>query len=718
MGQPGTKPPSFGAGTAGAPQAGFAEAPLHFAPDSPAALSPVPRAIAARARTGGTGKASFAAFLRQTADVDPDLLLRAQIAAQRLDATPGDVLLAEGTLSPAALAGYHARWLGAARFDPGQHRVDDDALAQGAVTPQTCLKHAVVPVRDAAGRDGLLVARPDRLDRVRPDLPAAWQALPLVIGTEAEVQGAIADSQRAVLTPAASARVPLHESCRAWGQGRRRRQAVIYSLLAGLLALAILAPLPVFTALVGWACLTLIITAIQRAAAITAFLTAPAPAPGPRAETPQTSASLPAAPGILARPDAALPRISVLVPLFRERNIATHLLARLQRLDYPAALLDVVLVLEETDTTTREVLEHVPLPPWLRCIIVPDGQPRTKPRAMNYALDFCRGDIIGIWDAEDAPAPDQLLRVARHFATAPADVACLQGVLDYYNPRQNWMARCFTVEYASWFRVMMPGMARLGFAIPLGGTTLFMRRDALERLGGWDAHNVTEDADLGFRLARHGYRTEMLDTTTGEEANCHLWPWIRQRSRWLKGYMVTWLVHMRSPARLRRQLGTWRFIGMQTHFIAALSQFLLAPLLWSLWLIPLGFGHPVQALVPGGLLLAVGLCFILAELLIITLGLIATRGPAHRHLRPWVPSLHFYYPLGCIAAYKALWELISDPFYWDKTAHGLSLPHCDAPPTAAPDGAPAASDRPAHAPSAPRPPFRRPSVRHLTQDTP
>jgi len=246
-------------------------------------------------------------------------------------------------------------------------------------------------------------------------------------------------------------------------------------------------------------------------------------------------------------------------------------------------------------------------------------------------------------------------------------------VLDYYNPRQNWLARCFTIEYAAWFRVMMPGMQRLGFAIPLGGTTLFFRRRALQALGSWDAHNVTEDADLGFRLARHGFRTEMIATTTGEEANCHPLPWVKQRSRWLKGYMVTYLVHMRAPLLLLRQLGPWRFLGYQTHFITALSQFLLAPVLWSFWLVLLGLPHPLDGLIPEGPLIAMARLFLLVEILTIATGLLAVSGPAHRHLLFWVPTLHFYFPLGVLAVYKALYELIFAPFFWDKTTHGHSL---------------------------------------------
>lgn len=336
--------------------------------------------------------------------------------------------------------------------------------------------------------------------------------------------------------------------------------------------------------------------------------------------------------------------------------------------------MEVLVLLEECDHATRQVMEQIALPDWIRPLVVPDGTPRTKPRAMNYALDVCAGDVIGIYDAEDAPAPDQLRQVAQAMTDAPSDLAGVQGVLDYYNAGRNWIARCFTIEYASWFRLILPGMRRLGFAIPLGGTTVFCRRDALLRVGGWDAHNVTEDADLGIRLARFGYRVELLPSTTEEEANCRPLPWVRQRSRWLKGYLATYLVHMRQPIRLFRDLGPRQFLGVQLHFITALSQFFLAPLLWSFWLVPLGLSHPLEAVVPSIALTLLAAGFITVELLTITIGIIATRAAHLRHLTLWVPSLHLYYPMAVLAAYKALAELIFAPFYWDKTQHGISPP--------------------------------------------
>lgn len=219
----------------------------------------------------------------------------------------------------------------------------------------------------------------------------------------------------------------------------------------------------------------------------------------------------------------------------------------------------------------------------------------------------------------------------------------------------------------------MPGIARLGLVVPLGGTTLFFKRNALERLGGWDAHNVTEDADLGVRLARHGYKTELLPTVTREEATSRVWPWVRQRSRWLKGFLVTYFVHMRDPIKLIRDVGFLRFLGLQTLFLASVSQFALAPLLWSFWVTIFGVTHPVEITLGHTMVIWLAGLFIATEIISLTLGFIATSGQGRRHLIPFVPTMMAYFCLGTLASYKAIWELVRTPFYWDKTQHGVTL---------------------------------------------
>ena len=577
---------------------------------------------------------------------------RAGLVRRQCDTSLDRILLAEGLAREEDLLAAHAR-LGNTRC------LDAGALARARVVetgldPRILLKHVALLMRDENGAPCLAHDGAGSLRALRRLLPDDLTRARPIIAPRMAVQDRVAEAYRDTLRDMAAARTPESESCRTWeGQrGIRLRLTCATLLVIGALCLAF--PLAVLGLVAGWAILTLIVAAGLKVAAFAAAMAA-------RDEKPPVPVAGP------------LPRVSILVPLFRETEIAHALVARLSRLTYPKCLLDVILVLEEEDHLTRETLASIDLPPWVRPVVVPDGQPRTKPRAMNYALDFCQGEIIGIFDAEDAPDPDQITRVARRFQGAPRDLACLQGVLDYYNPRQNWLARCFTIEYATWFRTLMPGMARLGLALPLGGTTLYIRRDVLEDLGGWDAHNVTEDADLGFRLARHGYRTGMIDTVTEEEANCRPWAWVRQRSRWLKGYMTTWLVHMRAPRRLHAQLGPRKFWGFQAHFVAAVSQVVLAPVLWSFWLVLLGLPHPLEPVIPRAVLTSICAMFLTAEVLTLCIHAVTVSGPRHRHLLAWVPTMHFYAPLAAIAAYKAIYELVFKPFFWDKTIHGLSV---------------------------------------------
>ncbi|WP_439522431.1 glycosyltransferase family 2 protein [Marivita sp.] len=373
-------------------------------------------------------------------------------------------------------------------------------------------------------------------------------------------------------------------------------------------------------------------------------------------------------------PLAEKPVVSLMVPLFNEAAIAHELVQRLSRLTYPKSLLDVILVLEAGDTTTRQMIEAISLPGWMRVVRVPEGHLKTKPRALNFALGHTRGDIIGILDAEDAPATDQIERVVEAFHMAPVEVACVQGILDFYNTRSNWISRCFTIEYATWFRIVLAGAARLGFPIPLGGTTVYLKRAALTHVGGWDAHNVTEDADLGVRLGRFGYRTILIPTVTREEANNRIVPWIKQRSRWLKGYIITYLVHMRRPLRLLRDLGPRKFLGFQFFFLTTILQFTLAPALWSFWLVCFGLSTPFLDVFPAEWTKGLLALFLLTELISLLIGFVAVGRTQHEKLMQWVPMMFFYFPMGVFAVYKAWSELIFKPFYWDKTQHGLSEP--------------------------------------------
>ena len=593
------------------------------------------------------------ASLLRAGVVPPDDMLTALSHQGREAGRLPDVLRARGLVVERDLLGVDARNWGIRLVDLDTALPDPRLI--DAVGVQDCLRHGLVPWQKIGDVTIVATSRPEEFRRLRPMLEARLGPVAAGLASARAILAAIHALRGELLAHAAENRVAAHESCRNWP--RLHQSPLAMAVLAVTLAALLVAPLATGLAGLTFAVFSLACIALLKIAATIAALHAPLPGHEPAS-------------------DAIAPVVSVIVALYREADIAPRLVRRLARLDYPAELLDVILAVEAEDHITLDALATAELPPWMRIVVVPEGQVKTKPRALNHAFDHARGAIIGVYDAEDAPDPDQLLRVVARFQRSGPEVACLQGTLDYYNPRTNWLSRCFTIEYAGWFRLVLPGLARLGLVVPLGGTTLFFRRDVLDRLGAWDAHNVTEDADLGIRLARHGYRTELIDTVTHEEANCRALPWIKQRSRWIKGYMMTWAVHMRQPRLLWRQLGPKGFLGFQVLFLGTIAQFLLAPLLWSFLLLPFGFDHPLYAAMPVPAVWAMAAIFFLSEAANILIGALGLGRTKHGLSLIWVLTLKIYYPLASLAAYKGLLELATRPFYWDKTTHGL-FDHAD-----------------------------------------
>ncbi|SPF78467.1 glycosyltransferase [Pseudoprimorskyibacter insulae] len=613
------------------------------------------------ATNSGTHQPPIGRLLMERGGIGPAQLRRALGESALTGASLMDTAQRIGAISPVQRLDMLTRYTGATVFS--LDRSTPDAGLMQRLGQDFCLQNCVLPWGHMGPATWVATSQPDTFDALRPTLEARLGPIIMALCSEQDIHNFIAATCAEDMAQQAETWVPDDESCRdlnRWTPARAAIGAGLGLCAVGLLALA---PQVFFLGVLALATISLLAAQVAKVAAWVNVL---------RMQR-RPAMNLP-------MPDR-YPLVSILVPLFREGDIASALVNRLSRLTYPKSRLDVALVLEAGDDQTRGVLAGCELPQWMRVIEVPGGSIQTKPRAMNYAIRYCRGDIIGIYDAEDAPAPDQLHKVVGTFQRAPPQVACVQAILDFYNSKANWLSRCFAVEYATWFRVMLPGYARLGFAIPLGGTSVFFRREALMKVRGWDAHNVTEDADLGLRLARHGYKTALVPSVTREEANNRAWPWVKQRSRWLKGYMVTYLVHMRRPLQLWSDLGATGFAGVQIMFLAALLQFLLAPALWSFWLISLSGLLPVTGLTSGHVT-QIGWLFLSTEAFCVLIGLTAVALSPHRQLFPWVPTMMLYFPLGVLAAYKALYELVVKPFYWDKTSHGHSAPDGDLDPQA------------------------------------
>lgn len=371
----------------------------------------------------------------------------------------------------------------------------------------------------------------------------------------------------------------------------------------------------------------------------------------------------------LPRNHPHLPVYTILVPLFREVSVLKQLTSAIEDLDYPKSKLDVKLLLEEVDTETISAVRELNLPPYFHIIIVPDGKPRTKPKALNYGLQLAQGSYIVIYDAEDIPDPDQLRRALLAFENNTPDTAVIQAKLNFYNPRNNWLTKQFTIEYSSLFDGLLPAYFKFGIPLPLGGTSNHFRRDILEAVGAWDPYNVTEDADLGMRLYRNGFRASMLSSTTYEEACSEFSNWFCQRTRWLKGWMQTYYVHMRQPFQLWRDLGTKRFLGFQAIIGAPIFSALVHPIFLALLILTMPFDKLPSSIGQGSIW---GL-----SLFNLGFGYFATmwlgmRALGFRQLRGFgfnILTIPIYWLLISFATYRAVFQLIYAPFLWEKTAH-------------------------------------------------
>ena len=374
----------------------------------------------------------------------------------------------------------------------------------------------------------------------------------------------------------------------------------------------------------------------------------------------------------LAKADPAkLPVYTVLVALHDEAAVVPQLIDHLDRIRWPRAKLDVRLVCEADDKATLDAIASHGLPPHMRVVRTPEGGPRTKPKALNYAMDGARGEFVVLYDAEDRPHPNQLLEAWARFDAADDDVACLQAPLQIDNGHRSFFSRGFAVEYAALFRGLLPWLAARRLPVPLGGTSNHFRREALEGVGSWDPYNVTEDADLGFRLSRAGFVTDVLTRPTIEAAPERFGVWVPQRTRWLKGWMQTWFVHMREPRTLWREVGPGGFAVLQLVMLGMVASAMFHPLML------LTIGATTAALVTGIVPTGLGAALLTVDTLNIILGYGAFYALARSVLlkrEQWVLGgslwrLPLYWLSLGVAAHRAAWQLWRRPHHWEKTPH-------------------------------------------------
>ncbi|MEN9918078.1 MAG: hypothetical protein RL662_514 [Bacteroidota bacterium] len=371
--------------------------------------------------------------------------------------------------------------------------------------------------------------------------------------------------------------------------------------------------------------------------------------------------------------EQTLPPYTILLPVYKESEVLRKLVGNLLNLDYPKHLLDIKLLLEEDDDLTLDTVRNLDFPAVFDTIIVPFQMPKTKPKACNYGLFFSRGKYITIYDAEDVPDSDQLKKAVVLFNKLPNEYMCIQCALNYFNRNENTLTRMFTLEYSYWFDYALQGLDALKIPIPLGGTSNHFKSDILNKLGAWDPFNVTEDADLGTRAYAEGYKVALLNSTTYEEANTNYKNWIRQRSRWIKGYMQTYLVYMRDPIKLYKELGFKGFFGFHFFIGGTSLTFLLYIVLLFIMILSYVVGQDkLAAFYPNNVMILCTFNFVVGNILIIYINMMAVFKRSLYDLLVFSILNPLYWIMHSISAYKGLWQLINNPFYWEKTNHGLT----------------------------------------------
>jgi len=371
------------------------------------------------------------------------------------------------------------------------------------------------------------------------------------------------------------------------------------------------------------------------------------------------------------------PSVSILCPLYKEARILPQFIHAMSDLDYPKDKLQVLLLIESDDTDTLHAAETAKLPEYIRVLPVPYSLPRTKPKALNYGLTHTVGEYIGIYDAEDIPEKNQVMKAILAFRQVTNKVFCLQAKLNFYNTKQNVLTKLFTAEYSTWFDLILTGLYSINAPIPLGCTSNFFRKKDIVSIHGWDAFNVCEDCDLGLRLYKRGYNTALFNSTTYEEANSDLNNWIRQRSHWIKGYIQSFFVHVRSPKDFIRSLKEPHFITFLLIIGGKTLSVFINPFLWILTLSYFVFrpfiGGFIESLFPAPIFYMGMFTLILGNFIYLYNYMLGCAQRGYWHLIKYGYLVPFYWLLMSVAAWKALYQFIFKPFYWEKTNHGLHL---------------------------------------------
>lgn len=357
-----------------------------------------------------------------------------------------------------------------------------------------------------------------------------------------------------------------------------------------------------------------------------------------------------------------LPLYTILLPVYQEKHeTVVQLIAAISDLNFPKDKLQVLVLVEKNDLYSKQHFKQLPY--FFQILEIPDYMPKTKPKACNYGLFFAKGEFVVVYDADDIPDPNQLLRVISKFEESDETLICVQAVLNFYNKNFNILSKCFTLEYLMWFNYFLPRLCELNLFIPLGGTSNHFKTQKLVQIGGWDAYNVTEDAELGIRIAKNNFKSAIVYDYTMEEATFGIENWMRQRTRWMKGYLQTSLAHI-LDIRGNIKIGLVQTANLLLTVGFSFFTFFLIPMV-------IVFGIFIETSPTLLWLYCINILFIAIYSLMFKILMnkeqkLLQFGPEKSYLHLLMP---FYFLLHVIASIAGFFEFIFKPFYWYRTEH-------------------------------------------------
>lgn len=372
--------------------------------------------------------------------------------------------------------------------------------------------------------------------------------------------------------------------------------------------------------------------------------------------------------------DTDLPIYTILIPLYREEDVIGQIRKAMMAIDYPTDKLDIIITLEEYDYPTINAINSAQLPDYFKRLILPNVQPKTKPKALNIAFLKTKGEFLVIYDAEIIPEPDQLKKAVLAFRRYP-NVACFQSRLDHYNSHQNIITKLFNAEFSFYYDLFLPGLSALGFPLSLSGHSTHFRKEVISRIGAWDPYNVAEDCDLGIRLQRMGFGVGVLNSLSQEEATSGLKSWIMQRTRWMKGFIQTSIVHLRHPLRFKNEIGGWgNFFAFLLTVPGTVLINVFNLLYWTLLLLWVTtHSSIIQTLFPSAILYLSVASFVIGNVIFTYLNLIGSYKRRRYELVKYSLLSPFYWVLLAIAGMRAFIQIVIKPHHWEKTKHGEHL---------------------------------------------